>query len=89
LRIGRLLALCILDVEVDRRSSKLTIYQAKHGGYGEIPHALDVRKALSSYLETHTNADYPDTTLWISSFGPLNHRSLVMRILSKYASPIN
>jgi len=85
IRVGELLALCIGDVEIGERSGKLTIRQAKHGGYREIPLTLDVRKALSAYLETHPMADDPDAPLWIGQSGTLSHRSSVMRILNKYA----
>ena len=84
-RVGELLGLCVGDVEIGERSGKLTIRQTKHGGYREIPLTLDMRKALSSYLETHSDADDPDAPLWLGPSGPLTHRSSVMRILNKYA----
>jgi integrase/recombinase XerD len=84
-RVGELLGLCIGDVEIGERSGKLTIRQTKHGGYREIPLTLDVRKALSTYLETHPETDNPDAPLWIGNSGGLSHRSSVMRILNKYA----
>jgi site-specific recombinase XerD len=83
-RVGELLGLCVGDVEIGERSGKLTIRQTKHGGYREIPLTLDVRKALSAYLETHPKADDPDAPLWIGQSGSLSHRSSVMRILNKY-----
>jgi len=83
-RVGELLGLCVGDVEIGERSGKLTIRQTKHGGYREIPLTLDVRKALSAYLETHPEADNPDVPLWIGQSGSLSHRSSMMRILNKY-----
>jgi integrase len=83
-RVGELLGLCVGDVEIGERSGKLTIRQTKHGGYREIPLTLDVRKALSAYLETHPKADDPDAPLWLGQSGSLSHRSSVMRVLNKY-----
>jgi site-specific recombinase XerD len=83
-RVGELLSLSVGDVEIGERSGKLTIRQTKHGGYREIPLTLDVRKALSAYLETHPKTDDPDAPLWIGQTGSLSHRSSVMRILNKY-----
>jgi len=83
-RVGELLGLFVGDVEIGERSGKLTVRQTKHGGYREIPLTLDVRKALSAYLETHPKADDPDAPLWIGQSGSLCHRSSVMRILNKY-----
>ncbi|OGO16148.1 MAG: hypothetical protein A2Z14_12995 [Chloroflexi bacterium RBG_16_48_8] len=81
--VGELLGLCVGDVEISERSGKLTIRQTKHGGYREIPLTIDVRKALSAYLETRPKADDPDAPLWTSSSGSISHRSSVMRILNK------
>jgi integrase/recombinase XerC len=85
IRVGELLGLCVGDVEIGERSGKLTVRQTKHGGYREIPLTLDVRKALSAYLETHPKVDDSDAPLWIGQSGTLGHRSSVMRILNKYA----
>jgi integrase/recombinase XerC len=84
-RVGELLGLCVGDVEIGERSGKLTIRQTKHGGYREIPLTLDVRKALSAYLETHPETENSDAPQWIGQSGTLSHRSSVMRILNKYA----
>jgi integrase/recombinase XerC len=83
-RVGELLGLCVGDVEIGERSGKLTIRQTKHSGYREIPLTLDVRKALSAYLETHPETDNSDAPLWIGQSGTLSHRSSIMRILNKY-----
>jgi site-specific recombinase XerD len=84
IRVGELLGLCVGDAEIGERSGKLTLRHTKHGGYREIPLTLDVRKALSAYLETHPEADNPNAPLWIGQSGSLSHRSSVMRILNKY-----
>jgi site-specific recombinase XerD len=83
-RVGEHLGLCVGDMGISERSGKLPIRQTKHGVYREIPLTLDVRKALSTYLETHPEADNPDASLWVSPTGSLSQRSSVMHILNKY-----
>jgi len=86
LRVGELLELRIGDVEVGERSGKLTVRRGKHDNYREIPLTLDVRKALSAYLdEEHTDSDDPEAPLWVGPRGQLRHRSSVTRMLEKYA----
>jgi integrase/recombinase XerC len=86
LRVGELLALQVGDVELNDRSGKVIVRRGKYGGYREIPLTLDVRKALSAYLdEKRPDKDNPEAPLWIGPRGGLSHRSSVIRLLEKYA----
>jgi integrase/recombinase XerC len=86
LRVGELLALTVGDVEINDRSGKVIVRRGKHGGYREIPLTLDVRKALSAYLnQAHPDGDNPEVPLWLGPRGGLTHRSSVTRLLEKYA----
>ena len=84
-RVGKLIGLCVGDIEIGERSSKPTILQIKLDGYREIPLKLNVRKALCTYLVTHTKAGDPDAPLWTGNTGSIGHCSSVMDILKKYA----
>jgi site-specific recombinase XerD len=86
LRVGELLALKVVDVDLGERSGKVTVRQGKHGHYREVPLTIDVRKALVTYLETaHPDPTNPATPLWVGTRGELSHRSSVTRLLAKYA----
>lgn len=86
LRVGELLELKIGDVEINERSGQLTVRRGKHDNYREIPLTLDVRKALSAYLNAeHPDRANPESPLWIGTRGKLSHRSSVTRMLEKYA----
>ncbi len=86
LRVGELLDLRIGDVAMGDRSGKLTVRRGKRGNYREIPLTLDVRKAISTYLdEVHPDSKDPDAPLWVGPHGRLRHRSSVTRMLEKYA----
>jgi integrase/recombinase XerC len=86
LRIGELLALTVGDVELNERSGKVIVRRGKQGGYREVPLTLDVRKALTTYLDQdHPDKDNADALLWVGSRGQLRHRSSVIRLLEKYA----
>lgn len=86
LRVGELLALKIGDVEVSDRVGKVIVRRGKHDTYREVPLTLDVRKALTVYLETeHPTRDNPASSLWVGTRGELRHRSSVTRLLAKYA----
>ncbi len=86
LRVGELLALRVVDIEIHDRSGKVTVSRGKHESYREVPLTLDVRKALSNYLaEEHPDKANPKAPLWIGSRGRLSHRSSVTRMLEKYA----
>lgn len=86
LRVGEMLALTRDDVVINERSGLVIVRHGKRGGYREIPLVMDVRKALSAYLESeHPSPDDPEAPLWINHHGKaLAHRSSVMRILEKY-----
>jgi site-specific recombinase XerD len=76
LRVGELLALKVGDVEVGERSGKVTVRRGKHENFREIPLTVDVRKALSSYLdEVHPDKSNLQAPLWVGPRGPLTHRS--------------
>jgi integrase/recombinase XerC len=86
LRVGELLALKVGDVEVSERSGKVTVRRGKHENFREIPLTLDVRKALTSYLdEVHPDKSNRQASLWMGPRGPLTHRSSVTRLLERYA----
>lgn len=86
LRVGELLALQVMDVEIHDRSGKVTVSRGKHESYREVPLTLDVRKALSTYLaEEHPDKENPKAPLWMGTRGGLSHRSSVTRIIEKYA----
>lgn len=86
LRVGELLALKVGDVEINERSGKVIVRRGKHETYREVPLTLDVRKALTAYLEdAHPDPDNPEAPLWVGRQGRLSHRSSVSRILEKYA----
>lgn len=86
LRVGELLDLNAGDVEINERSGTVTVRRGKHETYREVPLTLDVRKALSAYLEdVHPDPDNPEAPLWVGRQGRLGHRSSVSRILEKYA----
>lgn len=86
LRVGEALALTLDDIVINERSGVVIVRHGKRGRYREIPLVLDVRQALSTYLESeHPSPDDPDAPLWINHHGKaLAHRSSVMRILEKY-----
>lgn len=85
-RIGELLALTVGDVELNDRSGKVIVRRGKHGGYREVPLTVDVRKALTAYLDQdHPDKDNPAAPLWVGTRGQLRHRSSVIRLLEKYA----
>lgn len=86
LRVGELLALTIGDVTVNERSGKVIVRHGKRGNYREIPLTLDVRKALTTYLELeHPDPANPAAPLWWGQKGPISHRSTVLRMLNKIA----
>ncbi len=86
LRVGELLALTVGDVETNDRSGKVIVRRGKRGSYREIPLTLDVRKALSAYLnQEHPDKENPEAHLWIGSQGGMSHRSSVTRMLEKYS----
>ena len=86
LRVGELLDLNVGDVEIKERSGIVTVRRGKHETYREVPLTLDVRKALTAYLEdVHPDPDNPEAPLWVGRHGWLGHRSSVSRILEKYA----
>lgn len=86
LRVGELLDLKVGDVEIKERSGTVTVRRGKHETYREVPLTLDVRKALTAYLEdAHPNPDNGEAPLWVGRQGRLRHRSSVSRILEKYA----
>ena len=86
LRVGELLALTVGDVEINDRSGKVIVRRGKRGSYREIPLTLDVRKALSAYLnQEHPDKENPEAPLWVGSQGGMSHRSSVTRMLEKYA----
>ena len=86
LRIGELLALTVGDVEINDRSGKVIVRRGKQGGYREVPLTLDVRKALTAYLDQdHPDNENAAAPLWIGARGQLRHRSSVIRLLEKYA----
>ncbi len=86
LRVGELLNLKVGDVELNDRSGTVTVRRGKHENYREVPLTLDVRKALSAYLDTeHPDRDNPKAALWMGNRGELRHRSAVTRMLEKYA----
>ena len=86
LRVGELLALQVGDVQINERSGQVTVRHGKGGGYREVPLTLDVRKALSAYLEeAHPDPDNPEAPLWVGPHGGVRHRSSVTRLLDKYA----
>lgn len=86
LRVGELLNLKVGDVEIGERSGKVIVRRGKHASYREVPLTLDVRKALSAYLEAeHPQRDDPAASLWLGPRGRLRHRSSVTRLLEKYA----
>ena len=86
LRVGELLALKVVDVEIGERSGKVTVRRGKHEHYREVPLTLDVRKALETYLdEMHPEKDNPETPLWVGPRGQLRNRSSVTRMLEKYS----
>ncbi len=86
LRVGELLLLKVGDVELGDRSGKVTVRRGKHASYREVPLTLDVRKALSTYLdEAHPDSESPEAPLWMGTRGGLSHRSSVTRMLEKYA----
>ena len=59
-------------------------------GYRVIPLTLDVRKALSAYLDQiHPDPDNPAAPLWVGPHGQVNQRSSVTRLLEKYALRAN
>lgn len=95
LRVGELLALNVGDVEINPRSGQVTVRRGKHDTYRQVPLTLDVRKALSAYLqETHPDPHNPAAPLWVGRQGRLSHRSSVSRILEKCAlraglAPVN
>lgn len=85
LRVGELLALKVGDVEINERSGKVTVRRGKHETYREVPLTLDVRKALTAYLEeAHPDPDNREAPLWVGRQGRLRHRSSVSRMLEKY-----
>ena len=85
-RIGELLALTVGDVELNDRSGKVIVRRGKHGGYREVPLTVDVRKALTAYLEQdHPDKENAAAPLWVGARGQLRHRSSVIRLLEKYA----
>jgi len=86
LRVGELLALKVGDVQINERSGQVTVRHGKGGGYREVPLTLDVRKALSAYLEeAHPDQGSPEAPLWVGPAGGLRHRSSVTRLMDKYA----
>ncbi len=86
LRVGELLALRVGDVAINDRSGQVTVRRGKHENYREVPLTLDVRKALSAYLEEkHPDKENPAAPLWVGPRGGLSHRSSVTRMLEKYA----
>lgn len=87
LRVGEALALQIEDVNLNERSGMVVVRYGKGGGYREVPLVLDVRKALTTYLEEeHPTPDDPAAPLWVNRRGKgLSHRSSVMRLLETYA----
>jgi site-specific recombinase XerD len=86
LRVGELLALHVGDVKLGERSGSVIVRQGKQGNYREIPLTVDVRKAVSAYLNhEHSSPLDPDAPLWLGRKGSLNQRSSIKRMLEKYA----
>ncbi len=72
LRVGELLDLNVGDVEINERSGTVTVRRGKHESYREVPLTLDVRKALTAYLEeAHPDPDNPEAPLWVGRQGRL------------------
>jgi site-specific recombinase XerD len=86
LRVGEVLALQIEDINLNERSGIVIVRHGKGGSYREVPLVLDVRKALTIYLEEeHPRPENPAAPLWINRRGEaLSHRSSVMRMLETY-----
>jgi site-specific recombinase XerD len=90
LRVGELLALKVGDVAMNERSGQVTVRKGKQGGYRVIPLTLDVRKALSAYLDqVHPDPHNPAAPLWVGPRGQVGQRSSVTRLLAKYALQAN
>jgi integrase/recombinase XerC len=89
IRVGELLDLRVGDILIRERSGLLTVREGKHDSYREIPLMKEVRNALNAYLDEHPDKDDPDAPLWLSGYGPLSHRSSVLRILNRYAALAN
>ena len=86
LRVSELLALKVGDVILNERSGIVIVREGKQGSYREVPLTLDVRKALSAYLEAHhLDASNPEAAFWLGRKGTLTARSSVTRMLGKYA----
>jgi len=86
LRVGELLALKISDMAIGERSGTVIVRRGKHENYREVPLTLDVRKALTAYLDNkHSDRDEPMAPLWVGQRGASSHRSSVTRMLEKYA----
>jgi len=85
IRVGELLDLKVGDLEIKPRSGQVTVRKGKRGSYREIPLTVEVRKALSAYLEGHKGKDDHEASLWLGQRGVIETRSAVIRLLEKYA----
>jgi len=73
-------------VALNERSGQVTVRMGKQDGYRIIPLTLDVRKALTYYLDQgHPDPDNPVAPLWMGPRGRVGQRSSVTRLLAKHA----
>ncbi len=89
LRVGELLDLKVGDLEMNPRSGQVTVRKGKRGSYREIPLTVEVRKALTAYLENHPEKKNPEALLWYGQRGVVQTRSAVIRMLEKYTIAAN
>ncbi|MGC1379306.1 MAG: tyrosine-type recombinase/integrase [Anaerolineales bacterium] len=84
-RVTELLNLCVGDVEIGERSGKLVVRKGKDSGHRDIPLTVNVRKALTAYLEQNQARSGRNDSFWAGQRGDLQDRSAINRILEKYA----
>ena len=85
LRVSELLDLKLGDVEIGERSGKVVVRKGKQSGQRTIPLVVNVRKALSTYLDQSQHQGEKHDSFWLGQRGKLQDRSAINRILEKYA----
>jgi len=83
LRVTEALRLRVSDLTIGARSGSVVVRKGKGNVYREVPLTKEVRQALREYLAAHDlDGDDP---LWVGQRGALTDRSVVNRMLAKYA----
>jgi integrase/recombinase XerC len=82
-RVGELVALTREDLEISERKGSLTVRSGKGGKFREVPLNVEVRRALSDYLEVRP--DIASDRVFIGQRGPLTADG-VRKLVAKYAA---